>query len=82
MTAPFGGLAVVRVQIAPDCYVASLPLPMGQAKEQAADLVERLYNMRGTDALLDFDRGDSLPCFIRERDVITVDVVATEDPGR
>lgn len=81
MTGFAGALGVVRVQIAPEVYLSALPQPIGAAKEYVAALAEAIERAGDTARLVAFDAGTGLDYLIRARDVMTVDVVATEDPS-
>jgi len=74
-------LGVVRVQVAPEVYLAALPQPMQAAVDQVDVLSTVIGRIGDGSALLAFDLGDGLPCWFRARDVITVDVVSTGDPS-
>lgn len=78
---PFGALGVVRVQVAPDVYIAGLPRPVRDAGRYAADLATDIERAGDTTALVAFDTGSGLDCWIRARDVISIEVVPTEDPS-
>lgn len=77
----FGALGVVRVQIAPGHYVAALPQPMTQARKVADDLSTVIARLGDTAAMVAFHNGTAVLCWIRAREVLTVDVVSTEDPS-
>lgn len=74
-------LGVVRVQVAPDVYLVALPQTMQVAIEGVDVLSTAIGRIGDSPALLNLDRGDGLPCWFRARDVITIDVVSTEDPS-
>lgn len=78
----FGALGVVRAQVAPGQYVAGQPQPRQVANDQAVDLMSSVVAAGDTASMVSFDIGDGTDaCWIRARDVITIDVVPTEDPG-
>jgi hypothetical protein len=81
--APFGpgALGVVRVQIAPGHYVAGLPQPRRLAVEQLDDLAASIARIGDTADLVAFDDGTGWTVRIRARQILTVDVVSTEDPS-
>lgn len=77
-----GGLGVVRAQIAPDVFLPALPQPRRLAVDQAEDLMRAIVSIGDAADFVAFDMGDGLDaCWVRARDVITVDVVPTEDPS-
>lgn len=75
------GLGVVRVQIAPDTFVATLPKAMADAKDYATAVKRAVEGALDYPTLIDFDAETGLPCWLRARNVLTIDVVSTEDPG-
>lgn len=82
MTAGFAGaLAVVRVQVAVEQFLVTLPMPVKQAQDYVDQLTSAIGAAGDGPALLSFDNGTELDCWFRAREVLTVDVVSTEDPG-
>lgn len=81
--ASFGlrGLGVVRVQVAPEVYVASLPMPVPEAITRANSAKQAFEAAGSSPQLVAFEITSGFPCWIRGRDVVSVDVVPTEDPS-
>ncbi|TKJ25261.1 hypothetical protein [Blastococcus sp. CCUG 61487] len=80
MTAGFGTLGVVRVQVA-GTWLATVPMPTADAKAYAHRLRNDVAAAKNYPTLVEFDASDGGPCWIRGRNVSVIDVVSTEDPG-
>lgn len=82
MSAGFSGtLAVVRVELSHGERIAALPEPLGKAESYVEQLTDAISAVGDASAMLSFDTGTGLPCWFRARDVVSVDVVSTEDPS-
>lgn len=84
MTGFPSALGVVRLQIAPDHYVASLPMPAQAAADLAATMARDVARAGATTTLIAFTPDpstDQVRCWVRASAVLTVDVVPTEDPS-
>lgn len=78
----FRGLGVVRAELAPGYFVAALPQPMAAALDQVDHLSALVGRFGDSAALIAFPpERPGPPRWIRARAVLTVDVVATEDPS-
>lgn len=82
MSAPtIGRLAVVRVELQHGEPLATLPDSRAQAEHYLEQLTEAIAAAGDSPTLLAFDDGTGWPRRFRARDVVTVDVISTEDPG-
>lgn len=77
-----GALGVVRIQIAPECFVALPPMPIGRARLTASTIVDQAAKDHGDGAgFIGIDSDGSIDCWVRARQILSVEVVPTEDPG-
>jgi len=74
-------LGVVRIQFGPGSWVASLPMPIGQARLTAKAAVDQLSREGDAAGLVGFDIDGAIDCWVRAREVLSVEVVPTEDPS-
>lgn len=83
MTGFSGALGVVRVHLRGGLVVASLPRPVAAARELLDVFTTAVARVGDAAALLAFCTADGTDAdtWIRARDVVVVDVVATEDPS-
>lgn len=81
MTGRFGSVAVVRLQLGPETWRSSAPMPGQQAIDRAEEIRREVAAVGDSPALIGFEDAQTLRCAVRARDVLAVDVVATEDPS-
>lgn len=81
MTGGFGSVAVIRLQMGPESWRSSAPLPVQQAVERAEEIRREVTAVGDTAGLIAFEDEQTLRCAVRARDVVVIDVVPTEDPS-
>ncbi|TYP82033.1 hypothetical protein [Blastococcus xanthinilyticus] len=80
MTAPARGkLVVVRVQVARNCFVATVPMLRAAAELLAENLLGEIAQAGDSPRLVPLDTGDVGPCWLRARSILTVEVIAPDD---